>query len=645
MKKIVLLCFLSFGSLLWAQDQEQVLLKINDEPVMAEEFKRVFSKNLDLLDPEDRDAQSYLDLFIDYKLKLKEAYALQLDTLQSHRAEFDIYRMQLADKFMRNTTATEELVKEAYKRKQHVLEASHILLQWPKDATAKDSLEVFHRVTAIKKEIDEGLSFQAAALKYSDDPSVSENQGQLGWFGPFKMIYPFETAAYATPVGEVSEPVKTRFGYHLIHVTGKREAGGRVKVAHIMLTDKEGGQDAEQKIKAIAERIKQGASFSDMAKQYSEDTNTAANGGELKAFEKASLMSAKFEEAAFALSEENPISEPVKTEFGWHLIKLIFKQDLLPYSDMKDQLARQVQQDVRAQMIDADIIKKIDSTIEVEENPEALAFFTDFIDEDFFTIKDKSALSEKLPEDFVVKFPKETKTYANFFSYLVINQVKTPRNEFVKNQWVKQLLKNYIKLEKKRYYKEHLDEYNAEYAGIIEEYKNGLLLFDLMQQKVWEASNKDSLGLQQFYEQHAKDFKKPAQFKATIASGTDKKTLRNLRKAWSKNPEDASALRQRYRAQNLLFDQGRYSLKDKQIPSKLKAKPGSSKIYKHNGQYVWLWIEELKPAGIPPLAEIRGEVANAYQTQLEENWIAQLRAENNITINESVFEKLQEELE
>ena len=645
MKKIVLLCFLSFGSLLWAQDQEQVLLKINDEPVMAEEFKRVFSKNLDLLDPEDRDAQSYLDLFIDYKLKLNEAYALQLDTLQSHRAEYDIYRMQLADKFMRNTTATDELVKEAYKRKQHVLEASHILLQWPKDATAKDSLAVYQRAVAIKKEIDEGMSFQAAALKYSDDPSVSENQGQLGWFGPFKMIYPFETAAYATPVGEVSDPVKTRFGYHLIHVTGKREAGGRVKVAHIMLTDKEGEQDAEQKIKAIAERIKQGASFADMAKQYSEDTNTAANGGELKAFEKASLMSAKFEEAAFALSEENPISDPVKTEFGWHLIKLIFKQNLLPYSDMKDQLARQVQQDVRAQMIDADIIKKIDSTIEVEENPEALAFFTDFIDEDFFTIKDKSALSEKLPEDFVVKFPKETKTYANFFSYLVINQVKTPRNEFVKNQWVKQLLKNYIKLEKKRYYKEHLDEYNAEYAGIIEEYKNGLLLFDLMQQKVWEASNKDSLGLQQFYEQHAKDFKKPAQFKATIASGPDKKTLRKLRKAWSKNPEDASALRQRYRAQNLLFDQGRYSLKDKQIPSKLKAKPGSSKIYKHNGQYVWLWVEELKPAGIPPLAEIRGEVANAYQNQLEENWIAQLRAENNITINESVFEKLQEELE
>ena len=645
MKKIVLLCFLSFGSLLWAQDQEQVLLQINDEPVMAEEFKRVFSKNLDLLDPEDRDAQSYLDLFIDYKLKLNEAYALQLDTLQSHRAEYDIYRMQLADKFMRNTTATDELVKEAYKRKQHVLEASHILLQWPKDATAKDSLAVYQRAVAIKKEIDEGMSFQAAALKYSDDPSVSENQGQLGWFGPFKMIYPFETAAYATPVGEVSDPVKTRFGYHLIHVTGKREAGGRVKVAHIMLTDKEGGQDAEQKIKAIAERIKQGASFADMAKQYSEDTNTAANGGELKAFEKASLMSAKFEEAAFALSEENPISDPVKTEFGWHLIKLIFKQDLLPFSDMKDQLARQVQQDVRAQMIDADIIKKIDSTIEVEENPEALAFFTDFIDEDFFTIKDKSALSEKLPEDFVVKFPKETKTYANFFSYLVINQVKTPRNEFVKNQWVKQLLKNYIKLEKKRYYKEYLDEYNAEYAGIIEEYKNGLLLFDLMQQKVWEASNKDSLGLQQFYEQHAKDFKKPAQFKATIASGPDKKTLRKLRKAWSKNPEDASALRQRFRAQNLLFDQGRYSLKDKQIPSKLKAKPGSSKIYKHNGQYVWLWVEELKPAGIPPLAEIRGEVANAYQNQLEENWIAQLRAENNITINESVFEKLQEELE
>ncbi len=384
MKKIVLLCFLSFGSLLWAQDQEQVLLKINDEPVMAEEFKRVFSKNLDLLDPEDRDAQSYLDLFIDYKLKLNEAYALQLDTLQSHRAEYNIYRMQLADKFMRNTTATDELVKEAYKRKQHVLEASHILLQWPKDATAKDSLAVYQRAVAIKKEIDEGMSFQAAALKYSDDPSVTENQGQLGWFGPFKMIYPFETAAYATAVGEVSDPVKTRFGYHLIHVTGKREAGGRVKVAHIMLTDKEGGQDAEQKIKAIAERIKQGASFADMAKQYSEDTNTAGNGGELKAFEKASLMSAKFEEAAFALSEENPISEPVKTEFGWHLIKLVFKQDLLPFSDMKDQLARQVQQDVRAQMIDADIIKKIDSTIEVEENPEALAFFTDFIQEDFF---------------------------------------------------------------------------------------------------------------------------------------------------------------------------------------------------------------------------------------------------------------------
>ena len=345
MRKIsfLLLCLFAVVSLS-AQQSRDVLLTIDGKPVYADEFERVFSKNLSIIEEEQQqDVDEYLDLFIDYKLKVIEAEDLQLDTLPTFTGEYNIYKKQLARKYINQSEVSEKLVEEAYKRMQQEVNASHILFNLKPDASPEDTLEVYNKALEVRKEIlNSDKNFAQLARKYSDDPSARQNGGDLGWFGVFNMVYPFETGAYETEIGDISMPVRSKFGYHLIKVNDKRENEGEVTIAHIMIEDKNNEEEAKERIEDLYKKLQEGAAFEDLAKQFSDDRNSARREGKLDRFGSGKLNSEVFEKKAFSLTKAGQVTEPFETQYGWHIIKLIDRFPIPSFNEMRGELEKKV---------------------------------------------------------------------------------------------------------------------------------------------------------------------------------------------------------------------------------------------------------------------------------------------------------------
>ena len=339
MCKKILILFLSitFCFLANSQEKKTVLLTINDTPVYTSEFKKVYLKNIDLVkDESQKDVDEYLELFINYKLKLEEAKEQGLDKKEKYLKELEGYRNQLASSYLTDTKASDAMVKEAYDRLQERIHASHILVQLKPKASPKDTLLAYQKISEARKKILNGEDFAKVARTYSEDPSVKDNGGDLGWFSAFRMVYPFENAAFQTKKGKVSQPFKTRFGYHIVKVNDREKSLGEVTVAHIMIAFNKDRteQQAKDRILEIEQQLKQNVSFESLAKQYSDDSNTAVKGGRINRFAQGALNSENFEKTAFSLQTPGDLSIPVKTKYGWHIIKLI---DCLLYtSDAAD---------------------------------------------------------------------------------------------------------------------------------------------------------------------------------------------------------------------------------------------------------------------------------------------------------------------
>ncbi len=298
-----------------AQTKDSVLLNVAGNNITKAEFERVYYKNNNKENSNDeKSVREYLDLYINYKLKVKEAEALKMDTAQAFIDELAGYRKQLAQPYLTDKDVNDNLIKEAYDRLQKDVKASHILLKLNPDALPKDTLAAYNRIMKIREKLLKGADFAKMARDSSEDPSAKENSGDLGYFTGMQMVYPFETAAYTTKVGQISMPVRTRFGYHLIKVDDIRPAVGEIHAAHIMIrctsTDADSIQkEAKRKIDEINGKLKAGAKFEDMVTQYSDDKGSVSNGGILPWFGTGKMVP-EFEKAAFALKKE-----------GCHLLK------------------------------------------------------------------------------------------------------------------------------------------------------------------------------------------------------------------------------------------------------------------------------------------------------------------------------------
>jgi len=322
--------FLALGLVLAFQataQKDETVLEIDGKKVSKSEFLQIYLKNNNDPKYDKASLDEYMELFKKFKLKVAEAEASGYDTIPKLKKELEGYRKQLSQPYLVDSSQNMALVKQAYDRMKTEVRASHILIRVEEGA---DTVSAYTRIMALKKRIDGGEDFATVAKGKggSEDPSVTRNNGDLGYFTAFQMVYPFEEAAYNTPVGKVSNPVRTKFGYHIIQVVDQRPARGTMKAAHIMVaTGKDATPEdlasAEKKTEEIYAKLKEGTSFESLAAEFSDDSQTADKGGVLPLFGTGTTtrMVPEFEEAAFLLKTDGEYSKPVKTDFGYHIIK------------------------------------------------------------------------------------------------------------------------------------------------------------------------------------------------------------------------------------------------------------------------------------------------------------------------------------
>src|SRR5688572_20898809 len=390
MKKLItgflLMAFASFPGYLFAQDTlSPVLMTIAGTPVTKAEFEKVYRKNNNKEGSYDmKDVREYLDLYINYKLKVKEAEEEKLDTSQTFINELKGYRKQLAQPYMTDKEVTDALIREAYDRLQKDMRASHILLNLSPDALPKDTLATYNRALKIRDLILKGADFEKMARDSSNDPSAKDNGGDLGYFTGMQMVYPFETAAYNTKPGQISMPVRTKFGFHIIKVTDVRDAQGEIKVAHIMIKSPANAPDsvtkqASAKIDEIYQKLQTGEKFEDLAMKFSDDKGSAKSGGVLPPFGTGRMVP-EFEKAAFELKKDGDYSAPVKTSYGWHIIKRIEKKPVPSFDQKKNDLKTQVSRDSRADISKNSMIARIKKEYSFKEVPKNKDLFVNSLD-------------------------------------------------------------------------------------------------------------------------------------------------------------------------------------------------------------------------------------------------------------------------
>ncbi|MEY3505123.1 MAG: hypothetical protein RL349_1720, partial [Bacteroidota bacterium] len=401
MKKIHVLFLFGFLTQLSFAQKEPVVMTINNKPVTKSEFLQIYTKNNPNPSFDKDSLDRYMELFEVFKLKVAEAEALGYDTLPRLKKELEGYKKQLALPYLIDSVQNQVMVQEAYNRTATEVRCSHILVKLDPNASPKDTLVAYNRLLGLKARIEKGEDFASVAKSKlgSEDPSVVNNGGDLGYFTAFQMVYPFEEKAYTTPVGSISEPFRTRFGYHILKVTDKRAARGTIKVAHLMIsTGREAGtetrQNAEKKINEIYDSLAAGASWEKMVSAYSEDANSIKKGGELPAFGSGTSqrMVLEFEDAAFSLKKVGEISKPVKTQYGYHIIRLIEWTPVKSFESMRRELQAKVNKDERSKITQDSFVQKLKTQYQYAyQADKALSMLEQQIDSTYFMGKWKAS--------------------------------------------------------------------------------------------------------------------------------------------------------------------------------------------------------------------------------------------------------------
>ena len=646
LKYFAVLLFLSIFFNIDAQTKKnEVLFTVADDSVSIEEFLRVYNKNLDLVqDESQKDVDEYLNLFTNYKLKLKEAKALGLAEKPSYIRELSNYRQQLAKNFLTDNRVTDKLVEEAYERISNEVKAAHILIKVAQNASPQDTLVAYNDIARLRdRALEEG--FEKVMKEVHNGQTIYGED--LGYFSGFKMVYPFESAAYNTKVGEISKPFKTQFGYHIVYVMDKRKSRGERTVAHIMVIDKKGDtipNSSQIRIQEIYKKLQQGEDFAALAKQFSDDSNSAPKGGMLMPFSGGQLSSPEFEETAFSLSEIGDISAPFKSQYGWHIVKLFEKKPVDSFDTMKPELEAQVKRDARSKIIDDALHSKLRKKYNVNEKQPSLAYFTSLLNEDYYK------RTWELPADFeakepLVKIGEKQLTFQDFGDYLVKNQRSIySRDSF--DAIVSKAYESFLNENITAYQEDNLENENEEFAHIVGEYRDGLLLFDLMEQTIWNTAKTDSLDIQNYYENHKDAYYWPERASAVVASSANQKVLKKVSKLMEGNMEleQIKKLVNNNGEVNVIFTADTMDAKHQALPKNYKFNEGLSKVYKHNDAYVLVQVKEILPKKFKTFEEAKGTIIGDYQTFKENNWIQELKKKYPVVINPEALNKVKSQI-
>ena len=644
-----ILPLLLFSSHVFCQaDADKILMTIHDRQITLDEFERIYKKNNSSTALEQQTVEEYLDLFINFKLKVIEAEELGMDTTQRFIKEFNGYKQQLAKPYLSDTEEVDALVQEAFERAQKEINASHILIRTNAEAPPEDTLRAFNKAIEIRDRILAGEDFGTVAKATSDDPSAKTNAGVLGWFTVFRMVYPFENGAYQTEKGKLSWPVRTRFGYHLIKVNDIRPARGNVRVSHIMIMTPEGMNDelrtdAKKRIHMLYDSIQSGMDFAEIARKYSEDGGSAARGGELPWFGTGRMV-APFEDASFALANIEDISEPIQTSFGWHIIKLLEQKKFDDFETVQADLRANVTKSDRNAYSKKALVERIKRNNNFTENRESLYPFYTIVDTSIFyrnwDVSKAAGLNEVL---FTIG--DRSVTQQDFASYLAEKQAATKKNiqVLVDNHYEK-----FIEVEVLQYEEDQLPGKYPEFKHLIQEYHDGILLFDLTDQMVWSKAVEDSIGMEAYYADNRSNYMWEKRLDATLFTSRDAEVAAFARDLLSKkkrkrpSPEAVQSLAYAEFSDSscLSFEINKYEMGDHPLVEKMDWNDPMSDNMDEEGKVIFLVKNKVLKPEPKMLDECRGIVTADYQNHLETDWIEELRAKYTVQVNREMLSEI-----
>lgn len=642
-----------------SKSKDPVLLTIDDQNFTVAEFMYGYKKNNvkgAVMDQKSLD--DYMELFINFRLKVKEAEDLGLDTMPDFYREFMGYRSELAQPFLTDKSEDELILKEAYNRLQYDIRASHIMISLPENVADNDSVAIiaYKKLINIRKQAMSGTDFNELANKYSDDPSARDmeansnqpsrkgNGGDLGYFTAFYMVYPFETAAYNTPIGEISEPIRTKYGYHIIKVTDKIPALGNIHVAHINIKPaKDNPGLSKKKIEEVYAELKLNKlTFEEAAKKYSDDKGSSEKGGELPWFE-VSRMVPEFISAISKISK-GQVSQPVETEYGWHIIKLLDLKKIPSYDKYISELRKKVKRDTRSNLGREAAIADFKKEFKFKEYSKAMDEFYTVVDSSVFFQQWKAESAAELVQTL---FRLDGKKYSqqDFANYLEQHQtsIKNGTIRFYVNKVYKIWVDNIVIA----YKDSKLEEQNFDFRMLVHEYHDGILTFTMSDREVWGKAIRDSAGLEKFYNEHKDNYMWKDRVDAIIYKCTNDSVAEMVRENLNNGLELDSIMKlaNKKSSLNLGFEKGKYEEGRSSIIDSVEKKVGISENLKMNNSTIIVVIKEVIPAQNKKLNEARGLITADYQNYLEKVWLKQLHKKHTVTVHQEVLESVKAEIE
>ncbi len=628
-------------------EEKEYLMTIGNEDIPAEEFLHILSKTRDFEEESQKltkeEFEENLDLFINYKLKVKEAEALGMHESEEFKREFETFKEDLKKPYLLENSLQEGEIRKAYNRMQEVVNASHILLRFPANASKEDSIAVYNMAKKLQKRIQSGEDFNSLAMEYSQDPSVENNKGNLGYFTALQMVYPFEDAVYELEPGEVSNPVLTDFGYHIIKLNDRKPNPGQVKVSHILVridpTDPISEDRAKRKITDIyTELQKEKRTWKEVCKSYSEDQGTKKSGGELPWFGVGSFIP-EFEEMAFSLTEPGEISAPVKTPYGYHIIRLEATKPLGTYEELEESIKSKILRDSRSSLIREQVMAMQKSKYDFQENQsisrKVRSVFEKYKPGELDAIATELS-GQQLMDSTLLSTQNGSKSVADFIQFIQEHKVvvKPKANQYF-NPWYNKFEEFSLNEAEEAY----LMQNNESFQLLVKEYRDGILLFNLMNEKVWQKALKDTSGQLSYFEQHQDHYQWEKRVGALVIK-VNQKNYKDSLYAFLKGKHYSGDLKKRL--EDKFLDQAPLAFSSEQGTFEYENHPVLSKVDLEkelqdldvNKQLYLVALGETIPESPKKFSETRGKVIQDFQENLEKELVNTLKENYIIRINQ-----------
>ncbi len=626
----IIISLITIGS--FAQDTT-VFMKIGKYIIYKDEFDYLYNKNKANTKGNTLSTDEYIDLFKKFKLKVIDAIDKGYDTVPQFKTEYLSYRNQLAVPLLRNAKFEQQLIDEAYRNLSEDVEIYHILLNLPHNYTNKDTVEVYQKALSIIKRLQKE-PFSKVAKEVSQDVSVKDNGGYIGWFTGQMLVYPLEKAMVSMPIGEISAPIRTNYGYHIIKVTNRRPAMGKIQVAHILKSypsnaSKKQKKEAKDAIYNIYDQLKNGADFAKLASVESDDSQSAKLGGTLPVFG-IGRMVGSFEQTAFRLKTIGELSTPIETSFGWHIIKLINRPKLDSVKTKAD-IVKAFGYDGRA-----DLCKKV--FIDNLKSQYGYKFY-DIAFEELLEYAKSFDKPDSVYLNGAKKFNKTLFSISNhnvgqkqFAQYVFEHNYKETDNTL---ELTKSLIDKFIYNEILRYEDSQLDKKDDDFRHLVKEYRDGILLFNISNDMVWEKAMKDTVGLINFFNKNRKAYRwQQTRYKGYILYCKNKNIAQKTKKKLKKmSAEKIKSYISQINKDTIMIDykRGIWQKGENNIIDNL-AFGDKNATFEPTETYPYVFVVGKLIKEPENYRDVRPLVITDYQTYLEKEWIKELEKRYPISI-------------